>query len=110
MWANHDHEDGTVSVIDGASNAVIATIPVGGGPVDVGVNPNNDRVYVASHEDGTVSVIDGSTNTVIATIPLGSGRSNIWVGVNPGTNRVYVSIAKDGTIHVMADKLAAPKP
>ena len=102
--------DGTLSVIDGASNAVIATIPVGNVPVDVGVNSTTDRVYVANHTDGTVSVIDGATNTVIATVPVGSARSNIWVGVNPSTDRVYVTKFRDDTVYVIADTLITPTP
>ncbi|TET95402.1 MAG: hypothetical protein E3J29_06945, partial [Dehalococcoidia bacterium] len=49
--------DDTVSVIDGATNAVVATIPVGDRPEDVGVNLNTDRVYAANCYDDTLSVI-----------------------------------------------------
>ena len=76
-------------VIDGASNAVIATIPVGKAPFGVAVNPTSDRVYVANHEDDTVSVIDRASNAVIATIPAGDGPAD--VGVNPINDRIYVS-------------------
>ena len=71
-----NHTDGTVSVIDGATNTVIATVSVGsaGSNVLVGVNPSTDRVYVANTEDGTIAVIDGANITVIATIP-GDSRS-----------------------------------
>jgi YVTN family beta-propeller protein len=47
----------TVSVIDGTSNTVIATIGVGSDPWGVGVNPSIGRVYVANHGSNTVSVI-----------------------------------------------------
>ena len=105
--ANFD--DDTVSVIDGATNAVIATIPGGvSGPHDVGVNPTTDRVYVANLR-GTVSTIDGATNAVIATVSVG-GPSNYHVRVNPSTNRVYVTNAGDDTVHVIADTTAVPPP
>ena len=51
--------DNTVSVIDGATNVVIATIPVGINPAGVDVNPLTDRIYVANRLSDTVSVIDG---------------------------------------------------
>ena len=37
-----------VSVIDPATNTVVATIPVGGNPSGVDVNPANGLVYVAN--------------------------------------------------------------
>jgi YVTN family beta-propeller protein len=77
--ANFNSND--VSVIDGATNAVIATIPVGGNPAGVDVNPLTDRIYVANRASDNVSVIDGVTNTVIATVPVGARP--FAVGVNP---------------------------
>ncbi len=60
------------SVIDTATNTVIATIPVGVQPAGVAVSADGSKVYVANHRQaGTVSVIDTATNTVTATIPFG---------------------------------------
>ena len=72
----------TVSVIDGATNTVAATVPVSGGlnpsTKGVGVNPTTNRIYVAGASSfdtnpnllvGMVSVIDGATNAVTATVP-----------------------------------------
>ena len=97
-----------VSVIDGASNAVIATVPVGEQPRSAGVNPSTDRIYVANQKDGTVSVINGAANAVVATVPVGTAGSNIWIGVNDRTNRIYVSIAKGDIVYVIADALTTP--
>lgn len=47
----------TMSVIDGATNAVVATIAVGALPSDVAVSPDSSRVYVTNSGDHTVSVI-----------------------------------------------------
>jgi YVTN family beta-propeller protein len=61
--------DGTVSVIDASTNAVVATVPVRTGPSVVAVSPTGNFVYVG-HQDflggGGVSVIDTATNTVVA--------------------------------------------
>ena len=52
--------DGTVSVINEATNAVTATIPVGYGPYGVAVDPAAGTVYVTNDGDGTVSVINAA--------------------------------------------------
>src|SRR5215475_59642 len=55
---------GTVSAIDTATDAVIATIPVGLLP-SIGVaNPDGSKVYVIRLLSNTVQVIDTATNTV----------------------------------------------
>jgi YVTN family beta-propeller protein len=77
--ANFNSND--VTVIDGATYAVIATIPVGTNPNGVGVNPLTNRIFVTNQDDNTVSVINGVTNTVIATVPVGAHP--FAVGVNP---------------------------
>jgi YVTN family beta-propeller protein len=69
--ANNYGAPGSVSVIDTATQQVIATIPVGTAPLGIAVTPNGQEVYVTNQHDGTVSVINTSTLTVIATIPTG---------------------------------------
>ena len=77
----------------GTANAqkysVIATIPVGGAPFGVAINPTNGLVYVANGDSNTVSVIDPKTNAVVATIPV--GVSPYGVAVNPANGLVYVA-------------------
>src|SRR3990167_2974144 len=59
-------DSNNVSVIDGATNQVIAIVPVENSPLGVCVNPNTNRVYVSNLESNTVNVIDGAaTNPVI---------------------------------------------
>lgn len=48
--------DNTVSVVSGAANAVIATVPVGSNPFGVGVDPNTGRVFVGNRGSNNVSV------------------------------------------------------
>jgi YVTN family beta-propeller protein len=85
--------DNTVSVIDTATDTVIATIPVGDRPYGVAVTPDGSKVYVANQGFNprfvsTVSVIDAATNTVSATIR--GGRDPIGVAVSPDGSKVYV--------------------
>src|SRR5262245_45823211 len=80
---------GTVSVIDTASDAVVATIPVGQGPTGVAINRAGTRAWVTNFTDSTVSVIDVATNTVVATPAVLS--QPVGVAVNPAGTRVYVA-------------------
>src|SRR5438128_10889400 len=57
-----------VSVIDVATQTVVATIAVGSAPRSVTASAS--RVYVANSGTGTVSVIDPSTHTVVSTITV----------------------------------------
>ena len=69
--ANNGNGSNSVSVIDTATNTVIATVPVGTWPRGVSVNPAGTRVYVANGGSNNVSVIDTATNTVVATVLVG---------------------------------------
>jgi YVTN family beta-propeller protein len=53
--ANED--GGSVSVIDTATNAVTATIPIDS-PTSVGVLPNGRQAYVASQNTGKITILD----------------------------------------------------
>lgn len=80
---------GTVSVIDAATDAVTATITVGQDPVGVAVSPDGGRVYVSNSGSNTVSVIDAATDTVIATVPIAACPDGLTV--SPDGRRVYVA-------------------
>jgi YVTN family beta-propeller protein len=74
----------SVSVIDTATNKVVATVPVGNSPNGVAVTPDGKHAYVTNGADNTVSVIDTATNKVVGT--------PIPVGIAPGP----VAVAPDG--------------
>src|SRR5262245_49048691 len=79
---------GTISVIDTATNTVVATVPVGGAPRWVAITPDGTRAYVTNV--GAVSVIDTATNTVVATVPVGNSPQG--VAITPDGTRAYVTI------------------
>jgi hypothetical protein len=85
--ANHDSNN--VTVIDGKSRSVAATVQAGAGPEGIAVNPATNRVYVANAGDSTVTVIDGATNRVVATVR--SGGYSQAVAVLGAANRVYAA-------------------
>jgi YVTN family beta-propeller protein len=73
-----------VSVIDTASNTVIATTPVGAAPVGVAVTPDGSKVYVANSNSNSVSVIATPTNTVIGSpINVGTGPAAFGIFIQP---------------------------
>jgi YVTN family beta-propeller protein len=91
--------DNTVSVIDTASNAVVATIPVGTLPVGVATTPDGTRAYVTNAGDNTVSVIDTAKNTVMATIPVvGEPQS---IAITPDGKHGYITNVFDNTVSVI---------
>jgi YVTN family beta-propeller protein len=92
--------DRSVSVIDGATNTVTATITgIGTHMGDLAVNSVTNKIYVTSAYDGNVIVIDGATNTVSKVLHTGGYT---WrISVNPVTNRIYVSDANSSIIFVL---------
>jgi YVTN family beta-propeller protein len=92
--------DGTISVIDTATNTVTAVIPTGRYPYAVAVNPSGTRVYVTKDYYGELAVIDAATNTVLSTVLL-PHTNPLGVAVNPDGTRVYVSDFLNSTISVL---------
>ena len=89
----------SVSVIDAATNAVIATIGVGNRPIGVAFTPNGSRVYVANSGSDSVSVIDTATNTVIANVDVGSFPQGL--AITPNGSRVYVVDTNSNSLSVI---------
>ncbi len=75
-----NRNSGNVSVIDTATNTVVATVTVGALPQALAVTPNGAHVYVANRISNTVSVINTRTNTVVATVTVGAGPEAVGVG------------------------------
>ena len=59
-----NHNSNSVTVIDGKTGTVIATIQTGTGPESIAVNPLTNRVYVANSGENSITVIDGANGTV----------------------------------------------
>ncbi len=89
----------TVTVIDPATNAVIATVPVASDPRAIVVNPVSPRSYVANLASNSVSVLDTETNSVVGTIVVGT--SPFGAAVNRDGTRAYFPDAGDGTLSVV---------
>jgi len=91
--------EGTVSVIDTATNTLIATVPVESSPVGVAITPDGTKAYVANRGSDIVSVIDTSTNTVTAMVNVGSGPTGVTV--TPDGAKVYVTNLYDSDVSII---------
>ncbi len=99
---------GTVSVINGATGKVTATIADSGKqPGDIAVDPTRNLVYVANEGSGTITVINGKTNKVRHTIKV--GHDPVSIAVNTKKDLVYVANTNSNTVSVIngrTDKVA----
>ncbi len=88
-----------IFVIDGASNAIIATValPAGAGAGEVAVDSSTNMVYVNNPGTATVTVIDGATNSIVTAVGTGSGTRPFDVAVDPATDVAWVT-DENGTV------------
>ncbi|MFZ0893935.1 MAG: YncE family protein, partial [Candidatus Nitrosopolaris sp.] len=87
-----------VSVINGTTNTVIKTIPVGTGPTAIAYDSVNHNVYVGNGLSDTVSVINGTTNTVIKTFHL---KGPINMAYNPDNDKIYLTSSAYNSVSVI---------
>ena len=95
--ANHNSD--SVSVIDTATDTVIATVPVPGGAIQAAVTPDGSRAYVTI-EGKFVSVIDTVANVLLPG-SIVTGLSPVSVAVTPDGTRAYVTNAASDTVAVI---------
>ncbi|WP_431030917.1 putative Ig domain-containing protein [Plantibacter sp. RU18] len=97
-----NYADASVSVIDGALNAVEATISAPLSPsgylAAVAVNEGRGEIYAFYQSNRTqpsyIAVIDVISNEVTRTVPLGFWYSpSVKVAINPFTNKAYIPTA-----------------
>jgi DNA-binding beta-propeller fold protein YncE len=111
--------ESTLSVIDGVSNEVVATIAYpnadpGMHIPNVAVNPTTNRVYASFYNQDIntfshyyVLVLDGATNAVLDTIPVALHRIE-GMAVNATTNRLYVAQPTVGSTQDLSDAWVFP--
>jgi YVTN family beta-propeller protein len=108
-------KDNTVSVIDTASDSVVATIPVAAGPHGMAITQDGRWLYVCSDGASVLNVIDTTLNQVTRTIEV--GRSPHGVALTPdgrtllaainGEDRIaFIDLAKQAVVATVS----VPKP
>ncbi|MGO8796805.1 MAG: YncE family protein [Candidatus Sulfotelmatobacter sp.] len=88
----------TVSVINGATNSVAATVAVGASPYAVAVNPVTNTAYVCNFSGGSVTAINGTT---YATSTMTVGTNPLGMAINPLNNQIYVANDVSKTVSVI---------
>jgi YVTN family beta-propeller protein len=83
-------KDSTVTAIDTASGAVVATIPVAAGPHGMGLSPDGRTLYVSGDGSSEVSVIDTATDRVTGTISVGKSPHGMAMAADGRTLLVCV--------------------
>ncbi len=91
--------DGTVSVLDGDSDAVVATVPIGSHPYSIASDETNGKVFVTHTFDDQVSVLDGATNAVTE---LKTGAADL-IAINSRSGTVYL-LGYGGALKVLDEK------
>jgi YVTN family beta-propeller protein len=101
----------TVSVIDGSTRRVRATIPVGPNPFTLAVNAATSSVYVTDLGASTISVIDAKTCNGKNVRGCGRKPMTVNVGQTPGgiavntrTNTIYVTGESSSDVSVIDGK------
>ena len=78
-----------VSVIDVATQRVVATVPVGRSPAGVVASSLAGKVYVSNPDSKSISVIDMRTQAVVNTLPAGEGP----VGIDASADGRWLLVA-----------------
>ncbi len=90
---------GTVSVINGTDNQIIADIPTSAGSWGIIANPLTNKIFQTSEQTGEIFEIDGNTNTVINKFK--SGIAAQYIAINPIANKLYVSSLFSNNLEVI---------
>lgn len=103
LWVAH-RNDGTVSIIDTATDQVTHTFEVGKFPIRVKFTRDGARVLVSNAEGNDLSVVDAKTRQVLKRIP--TGAVPVGILMEPGGKRAFVAAtAADKVIVVDLEKL-----
>jgi YVTN family beta-propeller protein len=89
--------DGTVSVLDGASDAVVATVEVGSHPYSIAVNAKTGKVYVTHTFGNELSILNGVNNRASH---LKTGSHDL-IAIDDKTDTIYLLGYESGTVSVV---------
>jgi YVTN family beta-propeller protein len=94
---------GSVSVLNGTTNAIVANIPVGKNPQAIIYNPANGLVYTANTLSNTLSIINSTSNSLVGSIIVGAypGMNPSGITINPINNTIYVTNMGSNTVSVI---------
>jgi YVTN family beta-propeller protein len=88
-----------VSVIDIATNTVVATVATADYPVAVAITPDSGHAYVANQTGRRITIINTATNTVESTI--NDNTRHVGIAITPDGLRAYVVNDENNTFSVI---------
>lgn len=89
----------SVSVIDGETLTVTATIPVGRRPRGITFNTDYTLIYICSGDDNRIDVVDVATNKVVDRLP--SGPDPELFALHPNGRFLYIANEDDNMVSVV---------
>ncbi|MDB5047174.1 MAG: hypothetical protein JWO30_245 [Fibrobacteres bacterium] len=92
-------KSGNATVIDPATDKVVATIDLGGKP-EVGAADGKGNIYLNLEDKSAVAIIDAKTNKVSKTWPMAPGESPSGLAMDPATRRLF-SVCENKLLVVM---------
>src|SRR6266849_9519390 len=100
-----NERSGTVSVIDTASDRVVAIIKTGGKPRGIAATPDGRRLYVSDQPSGSLVVVDLAAREVSERIPVGKSPE----GVGISRDGAWIAVAGEVNNSVALLRAAAPR-
>lgn len=94
-----DYNGNSTTVVDTATDAIIATIPTGKAPIGVAVSPDGKEAYVVNSGSNSVSIIDTYTGEKKGDISVGNLPQH--VAFAPDGKRAYVTVMGAGSVAVI---------
>jgi len=92
-------DSNSVTVLETATDTVVAEIAVGEAPATLAITPDASRVFVANANSNDVSVIDTATLTEVSRVPVGA--EPYGVAVRPDGTRIYVAQTSQSRVTVL---------
>jgi YVTN family beta-propeller protein len=94
---------GTVSVVNGTTDAIVASIPVGKNPQSIIYNPANGLIYTANALSNSLSIINGTSNSLVGSTIVGTfpGNNPRGITLNPINNTIFVTNMGSNTVSVI---------
>jgi YVTN family beta-propeller protein len=91
---------GTITVLDGQKDSIVATINVGALPYVLAVSEATNRIYVSNTFSDLLTIIDGTTNAT-TTVKTGSADA---IAVDAKAGKVYLLGYEDTSLTVLDEK------
>jgi YVTN family beta-propeller protein len=113
LWVVN-HISSTISIVNVAAQAVVATLETHAGPCDVVFADSPQRAWVSCSRTNSVFVIDSGTRAPVAAIPIEGERPRA-MAVSPDGGKVCVAIFESGNATTILGRRltnigAAPQP